>query len=162
MIRICSLIFISFIVICNSFSQSALPQGKTQANGGISPNENFYVSADYAFRDAITIGFEYLQRTDKITGYYRKSTELKIDSYIGNINYHYNNLFYLSDRWDIYSGLNFGKYTPRQISPWHLEPYWTIGVQIGARYYFLKCLALHIEAGLYGSVQSKIGLSLRI
>ena len=80
----------------------------------------------------------------------------------GNANYHFNTLFNIPSRWDLYAGANVGFYfwtSPNEYNGSHNSGL-GIGGQIGGRYYFTNKLGVNLEFGGGNAFSGgKIGLT---
>lgn len=141
------------------FSQSAINGGTKIIGIGTGTLFPFYFSVDYGLNENLTFGFEYATKELKDDYYLSK---YYLNGLTGMFNYHFNNLLYLPKKWDLYSGVNAAYYWSE--SPWnYYDSYsYTIGAQIGFRYFFYKGLGLNVELitrSIY--IFGEVGLSIK-
>lgn len=135
----------------NAFSQSPLPEGRTQLNLGVGLSEwgvPFYIGLDYSVHQDITIGGEASFRAyrEKLNQIYYNHGVIGIS---GNANYHFNTLMQIPQNWDFYAGLNLGFYvwnSPDTYLGDHTSGL-GLGAQVGGRYYFNNKFGLNLELG---------------
>jgi len=160
--------FILFISTCMyAQSQNALPAGRSQLNLGLGLSNwgiPVYIGLDYGVSKDITLGAEFSVRNydeDWNNGVYRQ----QIMGFIGNGNYHFNNVLKIPSNFDFYAGLNVGFNvwtSPTGYAGSHSSGL-AIGAQVGGRYYFNKSLGLNLELGGGNSASNgKFGLSFRL
>lgn len=162
------LLSLSFVLITTfTFSQSALYVGTSQLNVGLGLSDSgipVYIGFDHSiFRD-ITLGAELSYRAyneNWQNNYYNHN----IIGISGNANYHFNTLFGMSPRWDLYAGANVGFYvwtSPDGYTGNHSSSL-GLGGQIGARYYFTNSFGINLEFGGGNAFNGgKLGLSFRL
>lgn len=148
-------------------AQSPLPVGHSQLNTGIGLSEwgiPFYLGIDYSVHKDITIGGEFSYRNFREkwnNDYYRHN----IMGFSGNANYHFNSLFEMSRKWDLYAGLNLGFYvwsSPTTYSGSHSSGL-GLGAQLGGRYYFTDKVGINLEFGSGNAFSGgKIGLTFKL
>lgn len=156
-----------FLMTGFAFSQSSLYVGTSQLNVGFGLSNvgvPLYIGFDHAVLRDVTLGAEFSYRNyneNWNNDYYNHN----IIGISGNANYHFNNLFRISPRWDIYAGANLGFYV------WTSPDGYTgnsssrlgLGGQVGARYYFTNSLGINLEFGGGNAFSGgKLGLSFRI
>lgn len=150
-----------------AFGQSPLYKGTSQLNIGVGLSNSgvpVYFGFDHSVLRDLTLGAELSYRGYRENwqnNYYNHN----IIGISGNANYHFNSLFGISPRWDLYAGPNVGFYI------------WTspdgyigdrnsglgIGAQVGARYYFTNSLGINLEFGGGNAFSGgKFGLSFRL
>lgn len=95
-----------------SKAQGTLGKGNAQLNAGVGLSSwgiPVYVGFDYGVHKDITIGLE-----GSFRSYNESWTNVKYRHSIigisGNGNYHFNTIFDLPSKWDLYAGLNIGFY----------------------------------------------------
>ena len=150
-----------------AFGQSPLYIGTSQLNIGFGLSDTgipVYIGFDHAVLRDLTLGAELSYRAyneNWENDYYNHD----IIGISGNANYHFNNLFHISPRWDIYAGANLGFYL------WTSPDGYTgnrssrlgLGGQVGARYYFTNSLGINLEFGGGNAFNGgKLGLSFRL
>lgn len=157
--------FILLLISGNAFSQSPLPENRSQLNIGVGFSGwgiPFYIGLDYGVHPDITIGGEFSYRSyrenwkDK---YYNHS----VMGFSGNGNYHFNRLLNISQKWDFYAGLNLGFYVWTSPNDYYgdYSSGMGLGAQIGGRYYFSNKLGINLEFGGGNAFSGgKIGLSI--
>jgi hypothetical protein len=148
-------------------SQNALATGRSQLNVGLGLSNwgiPFYVGLDYGINKDITLGAEFSVRNydeNWNNGTYRQ----QIMGFIGNGNYHFNNVLNIPSNYDFYVGLNVGFNiwtSPSNYAGSHNSGL-AIGAQIGGRYYFSNKLGLNLEfSGGNSASNGKFGLSVRL
>jgi len=148
-------------------SQNALATGRSQLNVGLGLSNwgiPFYVGLDYGINNNITLGAEFSVRNydeNWNNGTYRQ----QIIGFIGNGNYHFNNVLNIPSNYDFYAGLNVGFNiwtSPSNYAGSHNSGL-AIGAQIGGRYYFSNKLGLNLEfSGGNSASNGKFGLSVRL
>lgn len=152
---------------CFAFSQSPLYKGTSQLNIGVGLSNSgipVYIGIDHSVLRDLTLGGELSYRAyneNWQNNYYNHS----IIGLSGNVNYHFNSLFGISPRWDLYAGPNVGFYI------WTSPDGYTgnsssrlgLGGQVGGRYYFTNSLGVNLEFGGGNAFTGgKLGLSFRL
>lgn len=160
-----SLSFAFFSVF--AFSQSPLYVGTSQLNVGFGLSDSgipVYIGFDHSILRDLTIGAElsYRAYNENWQNHYYNHNIIGIS---GNLNYHFNSLFGISPRWDLYAGGNVGFYV--WTSPDGYSGNRTSGLglggQVGGRYYFTNSLAINLEFGGGNAFSGgKLGLSFRL
>jgi hypothetical protein len=159
---------IAFAMIAGySFSQSPIPVGRSQFNVGVGFSDigtPFYLGVDYGVLRDVTIGGEFSYRAyheSWNSNYY----DHNIMGFSGNGNYHFNSIFGISPRWDLYAGLNLGFYvwsSPDDYSGSNSSGL-GIGAQFGGRYYLTNRVGLNLEFGGGNAFSGgKFGLSFKL
>lgn len=129
-------------------------KGEAQINAGIGFSNGWgmpiYAGFDYGIHNDITVGAEASFTTEKYTGDI-KGTWFGIGV---NGNYHFNTLFKIPNKWDIYAGVTLAynsfsyKYNGSDYDYYGGE---SSGVgfagQAGARYYFTDHFGVNVEFG---------------
>lgn len=145
------IILFAFLLSTSVFAQYALPEGKMQLNAGVGFSSwglPIIVGLDYGVHKDVSVGAEVSFRSYK-EGFAGSDYSHTIIGFLGNGNYHFNNLFKIEKQWDLYAGLNIGFY------------YWSspsgyggssasglgLGAQFGGRYYFNQNFGLNLELG---------------
>jgi hypothetical protein len=150
-----------------TFSQSPLSVGSSQLNLGLGLSNAgipVYIGFDYGVARDITLGAELSYR-----GYneYWQSNHYNhnIIGISGNANYHFNSLFGISPRWDLYLGPNLGFYI------WSSPDGYTgnsasrlgLGAQLGTRYFFTNKFGINLEFGGGNAFSGgKVGLTFKL
>ncbi|PKP27882.1 MAG: hypothetical protein CVU02_02465 [Bacteroidetes bacterium HGW-Bacteroidetes-19] len=162
------LIVITLILLSGyGYSQSPLPVGKTQLNFGVGISGwgvPVYVGLDLSVHRDITIGGEFSYRSFR-ENWKHEYYNHNVLGFSFNANYHFNSLFKMSQKWDVYAGLNVGFFV--WASPLYYDGNHRSGLgvagQIGARYYMTKRLALNLEFGGGNAFSGgKFGLSIKL
>jgi hypothetical protein len=144
------IISLSLVLITGfAFSQSPLYVGTSQLNLGVGLSNSgipIYIGFDHSIARDITLGAElsYRAYNENWQNNYYNHNILGIS---GNANYHFNTLFGISPRWDLYAGANVGFYI------WNSPDGYTgsrssglgLGGQLGMRYYFTNAIGLNLE-----------------
>jgi hypothetical protein len=159
--------FTLVLITSFAFSQSPLYVGTSQLNLGVGLSDSgipLYIGFDHSVARDITLGAELSYRAyneNWQNNYYNHN----IIGISGNANYHFNTLFGISPRWDLYAGVNVGFYI------WNSPDGYTgsrssglgLGGQLGMRYYFTNAIGLNLEFGGGNAFRGgKIGLSFRL
>lgn len=166
--RICYLIAFSLILISGqSFGQNALSVSKTQLNFGVGFSDRgipLYIGLDYGVHPDITLGVEFSYRSYR-ENWNSADYNHRVIGFSGNGNYHFNRLFKIPKKWDLYAGLNIGFYvwsSPNNYFGDHNSGL-GLGAQIGGRYYLSERLGLNIEFGGGNAFSGgKFGLSIKL
>ena len=163
-------LFIALVFIFSasfSFAQSPLYVGSSQLNLGVGLSNAsipVYIGFDHSVARDITLGAElsYRSYNEHWSTYYYDHNVIGIS---GNANYHFNTLFGISPRWDLYAGVNVGFYS------WNSPDGYTgdhtsglgLGGQVGARYYFNNKFGINLEYGGGNAFSGgKLGLTLKL
>lgn len=162
------LLALAFVLMATvAFAQSPLYVGTPQLNLGVGLSDAgipVYLGVDYCVLRDLTIGAEASYRAYNEhweNNYYNHN----IIGLSGNANYHFNSLFRMSNRWNLYAGANVGFYV------WTAPDGYTgnhssglgFGGQIGARYYVTNSLGLNLEFGGGNAFNGgKLGISFRL
>ena len=150
-----------------AFSQSPLYVGSSQLNLGVGLSDSgipVYIGFDHSIARDITLGAELSYRAyneNWQNNYYNHN----IVGISGNANYHFNTLFGMSPRWDLYAGGNLGFYfwTSPDGYTGNSSSRLGFGGQVGARYYFTNSIGLNVEFGGGNAFTGgKLGLSFRL
>lgn len=161
-----------FLVACLAVSsiivaQNPIDKGQAQINAGFgfsSYGLPVYVGLDYGIHEDITIGGEFSYRSYN-QDYYGSKYGHKIYGFLGNANYHFNNLLGIEPTWDVYGGLNIGFYSwssPRGFKG-DTNSGLGLGLQIGGRYYFNDKFGINLELGGGNATSGgKIGISIKL
>jgi hypothetical protein len=164
--KLFSIIFLTIICI-NAQSQNALSTSKSQLNLGVGLSNwgiPYYIGLDYGINKDITLGAELSIRNyeeDWNNGRYRQ----QIMGFVGNGNYHFNNVLHIPANYDFYAGLNvgFNIWTSPTTYGGNHNSGLAIGAQLGGRYYFNNRIGLNLEfSGGNSATNSKLGLSVRL
>jgi len=148
------------------FAQNPIEKGQAQINAGLGFSTYglpVYVGFDYGIHEDITIGGEVSYRSYS-QDVYGINYGHKILGFLGNANYHFNNLLNIDSKYDVYGGLNIGFYS--WSSPNGYKGHTSglgLGLQIGGRYYFSDKFGINLELGGGNSVSGgKIGVSFKL
>lgn len=162
------IISFTFVLITSfAFSQSPLYVGTSQLNLGVGMSDSgipLYIGFDHSVARDITLGAELSYRAyneNWQNNYYNHN----IVGISGNANYHFNTLFGISPRWDLYAGANVGFYiwTSPDGYPGRHNSGLGLGGQLGMRYYLTNAIGLNVEFGGGNAFRGgKIGLSFRL
>ena len=160
-----TLSFVLFTMV--AFSQNPMYAGTSQLNLGVGLSDSgipVYIGFDHSVSRDVTLGAELSYRGYKEnwqSNYYNHN----IMGISGNANYHFNSIFQMTPRWDIYAGVNVGFYV------WNSPDGYTgshssglgLGGQLGVRYFFTNSIGLNLEFGGGNAFNGgKIGLSFRL
>ena len=148
-------------------AQNPLPVGKAQLNLGVGFSNSgipVYAGFDFGVATNITLGGEFSYRS-----YNENHSSNSYHHHIIGIaavgNYHFNTLFNIPEKWDVYAGLNLGFYSwssPSDYSGNHNSGI-GLGAQVGARYYFSNKVGVNLEFGGGNEFSGgKFGLTIRI
>jgi len=160
---------LTFILLITSsvlFAQSPIARGQAQLNAGVGLSSwgiPVYVGLDFGVHKDITIGGEFSFRSyhEKWDNYTYNQSIIGIS---GNANYHFNTIFNIQPRWDLYAGLNLGFYiwnSPDGYSGGNSSGL-GIGGQIGFRYYFTDSFGINLEGGGGNAFSGgKFGISIK-
>ncbi len=149
------------------FSQSPLPKGSSQLNVGVGLSSwgiPFYLGFDAGMKNDFSLGAEVSFRHN-YENWKQNRYRHNIIGLSGNANYHFNRVFGMTPRWDLYAGLNIGFYI------WNYAPDYDgkktsglgLGAQVGGRYYFSSKAGINFEFGSGNAFSGgKVGLSFRL
>ena len=150
-----------------TFSQSSYSYGKTQLNIGAGFSDYgtpFYIGLDYGAARNVTIGGEFSYRgyrEDWENNYY----DHNIMGFSGTGKYHFNEIFQIPRRWDLYAGLNVGFYawtSPDGYNGSHSSGL-GLGAQVGGRFFLTPRVGLNLEFGGGNAFSGgKIGLTIKM
>lgn len=149
------------------FAQGPIAKGQTQINVGVGFSTwgvPVYLGFDYGVHPDVTLGAELSYRgyNDDWDHYkYRHS----IIGFLGNANYHFNNVLHIPSPWDFYAGINVGFYSWHSPKEYHgnYNSGLGLGAQIGGRYYFNNKVGLNLEFGGGNAFSGgKIGLTFKL
>jgi len=150
-----------------AFSQGSLPVGRTQLNLGVGFSNYgtpVYLGFDYGAARNVTLGAEFSYRgyRDNWNDYYYNHNILGIS---GNGNYHFNQVFQIPSRWDLYAGLNVGFYSWSSPDAYHGSHTSGLGLgaQVGGRFYLSPKVGLNLEFGGGNAFSGgKFGLTIKM
>ncbi|MGG5210164.1 outer membrane protein [Chryseobacterium sp. MIQD13] len=162
------IIFLGLIGLFSTVNAQRVQKGEAQINAGIGFSSGWgmpvYAGLDYGVHNDITVGLEGSYSTEKYTGNIK-------GSWFGigvNGNYHFNSLFKIPNKWDIYAGVTLAynsfsyKFEDQDFDDYYDGDSSGVGFagQAGARYYFTDHFAVNVEFG-GGTVASggKAGIS---
>jgi outer membrane immunogenic protein len=162
-----TLILILLLFKVTSYSQNKLDIGEAQINVGLGISNwgvPVYVGADFGAIEDFTLGAEFSYRNFNERFDINKYRH-RISCLLINGNYHFNNLFDLPNKFDLYAGLNIGFYSWRYDQNYISQPYsgrgW--GGQAGGRYFLSEKVGINLEFG--GGVAlsgGKLGLTFKL
>lgn len=160
------LLTIFMLIATISYSKTQVGVGQSQLNAGFGLSSwgiPIYVGFDYGVDNNITVGGEISFRSYDDNWKSRKYKH-SIMGISGNFNYHFNEIFKLKPKWNIYAGINIGFYI------WNSDDDYDgdksglgLGAQVGARYYFSNSFGINLEFGGGNAFSGgKIGASFRL
>lgn len=161
------LVFVLLVSTSAFFAQGPISKGQTQINLGVGLSSwgvPVYLGFDYGVHPDITLGAELSYRSYN-DNWHSYKYHHSIIGFLGNANYHFNNVLNIPSPWDFYAGLNLGFYSwssPKDYEGSHTSGL-GIGVQIGGRYYFSDKVGINLELGggnTFGG--GKIGVTIKI
>ncbi len=126
-----SLVIVLFSTL--SFGQSPLLPGELQVNlgfGAADLGSSAYAGLDYGLEHNFTIGAQTAFSGDYFT-------------LGGNANYHFDELIGLPPEWNVYGGLNLGFVSIKEND----KDGFSLGAQVGGRYFFNNKWAINLELG---------------
>ncbi len=162
-----------------TFSQGTLKNGSTQLNAGLGFSgwgTPVFVGLDYGLGNNFTLGgeFSYRSYTNNFNNGYNNDYEYNysIIGLGGNVNYHFNQVFDLPSKWDLYAGasLNYfiwnnsykykGNNSNNVFNPNYANTSGIgFGLQAGVRYFFNNHWAINLETGGGSIFGGKIGFT---
>ncbi len=162
------IIALSFVLFAGfAFAEGPLYVGTSQLNLGVGLSSYgipLYIGFDHSIARDVTIGAE-LSYSAYNEYYNNFNYDHNIIGISGNINYHFNSLFHMSSRWDLYAGGNLGFYmwtSPDGYTGNHSSGL-GLGAQIGGRYYLTNAVGLNLEFGGGNAFSGgKLGISIRL
>lgn len=150
-----------------TFSQSSLPKGRSQLNLGVGFSDwgtPFYIGLDFSVHQDITIGGEFSYRSYN-ENWKKEYYHHNVMGFSGNGNYHFNSLLNITQKWDLYAGLNLGFFvwsSPNDYYGDHASGL-GLGAQIGARYFLTQKIGLNLEFGGGNAFSGgKFGLTIKL
>jgi len=145
-----STLFLLFAGI--SFGQSPLESGGKQLNFGVGLGEDgipVYLGADFHLANNFTWGLQ---------GNYRAKDNNSKIGVLGNVNYHFDEVFNLPSQWNVYLGANAGFYFVDNNG--NDDNDFGFGAQLGSRYFFNDKWGVNLELGGGNIVnEGKLGLT---
>lgn len=173
------IVLIFILNLCSTsqlIGQTPFHKGNTQLNlGFVMPISelHYYAGGNYSFNSNISLGLELSRFKVRIPVYsfswygYQEDYDIKKFAHFSELscklNYHFVSLLNMSERWDLYAGLNGGwYYVMYETSSSNLSDF-NYGGQIGARYFFSKYVGINFEAkitNLFYSIKSGITIAL--
>lgn len=157
------------VVLLSVFSiglkaQNPIRVGGRQINVGAGISDwgiPVYAGIDFGIHQDFSVGvhasFSSFDETWDSTDYRRNVAGFNA---VGN--YHFNRILKISNRWDLYAGMNVGYYAWSQPADYYgsNETGTGLGIQIGGRYYFNEKLGLNLEMATGNSTTGiKFGIS---
>ena len=169
------LIIILLISASAVFAQRPMSKGQTQLNVGVGLSSwgiPVYLGFDHGISPDITLGAELSYRGynnrwdwDDDDDDYNRNYHHSIIGFLGNANYHFNNVLNIPSPWDFYAGLNVGFYSwnsPKGYKGSHTSGL-GLGGQVGARYFFNNKVGLNLEFGGGNAFSGgKLGLTFKL
>jgi len=138
-----------------AFGQSPLTDGGAQLNFGVGLNGDgvpLYFGGDVNIANNVTLGAQGSYTSDRI-------------GILGNLNYHFDEIFEIPSEWNVYAGANAGIYLDNDNNNNNNNDKSTFGfgLQIGGRYFFNDKWAVNLEVG-GGNVLSggKLGATFKL
>ena len=161
------LTFVLLMAASVIFAQSPISKGESQINVGVGLSSwgvPVYLGFDYGVHPDITLGAELSFRSYN-DNWHNDKYRHSIIGFLGNANYHFNNVLSIPSPWDFYAGLNLGFYSwnsPNDYEGSHNSGI-GLGAQIGGRYYFSNKLGINLEFGGGNAFSGgKFGLTFKI
>ncbi len=161
------LIFVLLISCSAVFAQGPISKGQTQINLGVGLSSwgvPVYLGFDYGVHPDITLGAELSYRGYN-DDWHKYKYHHSVIGFLGNANYHFNNVLHIRSPWDFYAGLNLGFYSwnsPKDYDGSHTSGL-GLGAQIGGRYYFSNKVGINLEFGGGNAFSGgKFGLTIKI
>ena len=160
--------FLIFILLISTSALFAQPisKGQAQINAGVGLSSwgiPVYLGFDYGVHPDVTLGAEMSFRSYN-EDWEKYKYNHSIIGFLGNANYHFNNVLNIPSPWDFYAGLNIGFYhwnSPKGYKS-HNSPL-GLGAQIGGRYYFTNRVGINLEFGGGNSFSGgKLGLTIKL
>lgn len=156
-----------FLSSGSTFSQSYLPEGNTQLNVGVGLSEwgvPFYIGLDHSIARDFTLGGEFSYRS-----YNEKWNDNEyhhnVMGFSGNVNYHFNTILNIPQKFDFYAGANLGFYTwssPDGYDGRHNNGL-GLGAQVGGRVKLSNSIGLNLELGGGNAFAGgKLGLTFKL
>lgn len=151
-----------FFAVATASAQAPLEQGGTQLNVGVGLSSwatPIFIGLDYGVGHDFTVGGElsYQWKTESNELAEFKYTSIGI---LGNANYHFNGIFNLPSKTDLYAGLSLGYYIGSSKVTYKnefLRGYsgnsgvglggFALSGQIGGRYFLSDAVAVNLELG---------------
>jgi len=155
------------------YSQGTLGVGGKQLNAGVGFSNwgtPVYVGMDFGVHESITIGPKFSYRS---YGYSYPALGVSINQtlmvFSFNGNYHFNKLFNLPSKWDIYAGASLGYYlwsTPTYNGQTLASGVQGSGMgfdgQVGTRYFFTNKFGVNLEFGGGTGTGGNFGITLKL
>ena len=160
------LIFVLFISSNLIFAQSTIDKGMKEINAGFgldSWSAPIHIGFDYGVYKNITVGAQINLYSYEENWLY-KHYILNVWGISGNANYHFNEILNISNRWDLYAGINLGFYVINSPAGYggSIPSSLGFGAQLGGRYFFSSKWGINLEFGGGNSVNGmKIGVTYR-
>lgn len=161
------LILILLISTTAVFAQRPISNSQPQLNVGVGLSSwglPVYLGFDFGVHPDITLGLEGSYRAYNDNWKSNKYNHSVI-GFLGNANYHFNNVLNIPSPWDFYAGLNLGFYSwnsPKEYAGTHTSGL-NLGAQIGGRYFFTNKVGVNLEFGGGNAFSGgKIGLTFKL
>ncbi len=162
-----------------TFSQGTLKNGSAQLNAGLGFSgwgTPVFVGLDFGVGSNFTLGGEFSYRSYSNNYNYGYNNNYEYNYSIiglgGNINYHFNQVFDLPSKWDLYAGASLNYYIWNNSYKYKgtdsnnvFNPNYAntsgvgFGLQAGVRYFFNNHWAINLETGGGSIFGGKIGLT---
>ncbi len=159
--------FALLITVSAIFAQDPIGKGQSQINVGVGLSSwgiPVYLGFDYGVHRDITLGAEMSYRSYNNNWNHDKYNH-SIVGFLGNANYHFNNVLNIPSPWDFYAGINLGFYnwsSPNNYDGSHSSQL-GMGAQIGGRYSFSKNIGINLEFGGGNAASGgKFGITIKI
>lgn len=145
----------TLLTISIGYAQAPLEKHSLQLNAGIGFSDwgtPVYLGVDYGIATNWTIGGELSYQSYKHYSGFENDLKSSIIGVQANGNYHFNNVFDISNDWDLYAGANINYYSwsttlNGETYNYNSEDNFGIGLQIGGRYFFNDKFALNVQFG---------------
>ena len=145
-------------------AQNPIRVGGRQINVGAGISDwgiPVYAGIDFGIHEDFSVGvhasFSSFDETWDSTEYKRT-----VAGFTAVGNYHFNRILKISNRWDLYAGMNVGYYAWSKPADYYgsNETATGLGLQLGGRYYFNEKLGLNLEMATGNSTTGvKFGIS---
>ncbi len=167
MSKLYTLILALMLAASATRAQDAPVHGVPRLNLGVGLSDwgvPVYVGLDFPVGHGFALGGElsFSNYRDRWNNYYYHHNIMGIS---GNINYHFNRILNIPERFDFYAGLNLGYYiwsSPIDYPGDHVSGL-GLGAQIGGRYYFSNRVGINLEIGGGNAFSGgKLGLTFKL
>lgn len=158
---------LSILFLCATAGFANVGKGGKQINAGVGLSGwgiPIYAGIDFGVHKDVTVGGQVAFRRykERWNDFDYKHSIIGIS---GNGNYHFNSLLKLSEKWDLYAGLNLG------FNIWISDKAYNgsgassldLGLQVGGRFNFTEKFGLNLEfAGGLSTFGGKLGVTFPI